>query len=216
MSFVTISRGKAFVDAVLSLSAAEIAEREAEIARRVRQDVGRLRDRTEAEARAAGEAAARAALAPEQAALAAAASAFTQASAQLAAPLAQKEHEIAELVTELAFLLARHIIGAEASSNPASLQHLVTQLLAEAAAERGPRQTLLLRVNPADQAHLAAHIPAETASLLADANIAQGGALVEIITQDGDPIDKIEWDATLQGRLETIRQALALPPEVAP
>lgn len=216
MSFVTVSRQRAFVDAVLSLSAAESAEREAEITRRVRQEVAKLRDKTEAEARAQGEEAARATMAPAQAAMEAAASAFLQASAQLAAPLAQKEHDLAELVTELAFLLARHIIGAEVRGNPASLLNLVTELLAEAAAERGPRQTLILRVNPADQPHLAAHIPPEAASLLADASIAQGGALVEIITQDGDPIDKIEWDATLRGRLDTMRQALALPPEVSP
>ena len=214
MSFVTISRGKAFVDAVLRLDAADLAEREAEIARRVRQEVTRLRDKTEAEARASGEAAARAAMAPEIAALAAATGAFVQASAQLAAPLAQKEHELAELVTELGFLLARHILGLEASTNPASLQSLVAGLLAEAAAERGPRQSLLLRVNPADHAQLAPHIPPEAASLLADAKISAGGAMVEIITPDGDPIDKIEWDATVQGRLETMRQALALAPEV--
>lgn len=213
MSFVTVSssRNKAFVQAVLSQDSASIAAQEAEIARRVRLEVSKLREKAEAETRAAMEEAARAALAPQTEALSSACAALSEVWAQIAAPLAQKERDLAELVTELSFLLARHIIGAEAASNPAGLQNMVIRLLEEAAAERGPRQSLVLRVNPVDHAHLIAHVPADTASLLADEKIAQGGALVEIIAPDGDPLDKIEWDATLAGRLETIRNALALP-----
>ncbi|HYP63660.1 MAG TPA: hypothetical protein VEQ16_07215, partial [Acidocella sp.] len=54
-------------------------------------------------------------------------------------------------------------------------------------------------------------VSADTAQLVADEKITPGGAVVEIITQDGDPVDKVEWDATLQGRLATIRTALGLP-----
>ncbi|NNM56475.1 FliH/SctL family protein [Acidocella sp.] len=214
MSFVTASRGRAktFVQAVLAQDTASLAETEAEIARRVRQEVARLREKSESEARAEAETQIRAAMEPQAAALTAAIAALQAAWAQLAAPLAQKERDLADLVTELSFLLARHITGVESQTNPASLQSLVTRLIAEAAAERGPRQSLLLRLNPADHAHLLALIPAETASLLADETVAQGGALVEIIAPDGDPLDKIEWDASLASRLETIRAALALPP----
>lgn len=213
MSFVTASRGRAktFVQAVLAQDTASLAEAEAEIARRVRQEVARLREKAESEARAEAQAQFRAAMEPQSAALQSAAAALQAAWAQLAAPLAQKERDLADLVTELSFLLARHITGAEAATNPASLQALVTRLIAEAAAERGPRQTLLLRLNPADHAHLLPLIPAETAHLLADEAVAQGGVFVEIIAPDGDPLDKIEWDASLPGRLETIRAALSLP-----
>ncbi|GLR67511.1 hypothetical protein GCM10010909_21920 [Acidocella aquatica] len=218
MSFVTASRGRAktFVQAVLAQDTASLAETEAEIARRVRQEVARLRERAESEARAEAETQIRAAMEPQAAALQSAATALQAAWAQLAAPLAQKERDLADLVTELSFLLARHITGAEALTNPASLQSLVTRLIAEAAAERGPRQSLLLRLNPADHAHLLPLIPAETASLLADEAVAQGGVLLEIIAPGGDPLDKIEWDASLTGRLETIRAALALPPGETP
>lgn len=221
MSFVTISQGRnrTFVEAVLSQDAASIAAQEAEIARRVRLEVGRLRAAAEAEGRAQGrtegraegEAAARAALAPQAAALQTAIAALAEAGNQLAAPFAQKERDLAELVTELSFLLARHITGVEAAANPAGLHSLVTRLLAEAATERGPRQSLLVRLNPADHVHLSALIPPGTASLLADETIAPGGALVEIVAPDGDPLNKIEWDATLAGRFETLRNALALP-----
>ena len=148
---------------------------------------------------------------PQAAALQSALAALNDAWGQLAAPLAAKEHDLAELVTELSFVLARHITGVDSTTNPAALQNLVTRLIAEAATERGPRQTLLLRLNPADHAHLSTVIPRETANLLADDAIAQGGARIEIITPEGDPIDKIEWDATLDGRLDTIRTSLSLP-----
>lgn len=213
MSFVTISRNKTFVQHVLSQDAAEIAAQEAEIARRVRQEVAKLREAAEVEARAAGEASIRAAMAPRAAVLETAIAAVQEVAAQLAAPLAQKERDLAELSVELAYLLARHIsLGAEASQN--GLQTLITKLLDEAAAERGARQMLRLRLNPADQLQLDGKIPAETAQLVADDKIAPGGAMVEIVTPDGDPVDKVEWDATLHGRLETIRTALGLHKEV--
>lgn len=213
MSFVTVSsnRGKLFVEAVLSQDAASVAAQEAEIARRVRGEVNRLRAETETEARTRVEAELRAAMAPEAEALKTAAAALGEAWAQLASPLAQKEQELAGLVTELSFLLARHITGVEVATNPTSLQSLLARLIAEAVAERGPEQTLVLRLNPADHARLSTLIPPETASLLADDKITQGGALVEISAREGDPMAKIEWDATLEGRSESIRAALALP-----
>jgi flagellar biosynthesis/type III secretory pathway protein FliH len=208
VSFVTISRNKRFVQTVLSQDAAEIAAQEAEIARRVRQEVAKLREQAEAEARNLGEAAALAAMAPRLAALNSSVEAVQAAAAQLAAPLAHKERDLAGLAVELAFLLARHIsLGGEAGA----LHGLVDKLLDEAAAERGARQNVRLRLNPADHLQLEGRIDSEAAALIADDKIAQGGAVVEIVTQDGDPVDKVEWDATLHGRLETIRVALGLP-----
>jgi len=209
MSFVTISRNKAFVQNVLSLDAAEAAAREAEIARRVRQEVAKLHAVAEAEGYAAGDAESRALMAPRAAVLETAIAALQEAAGQLIAPLAQKERDLAELSVELAFLLASHIsLGADISGG--GLLGLVTKLLDEAAAERSARQVLRLRLNPADQLQLEGRIAPEAAQLVADDKIAPGGACVEIITPDGDPVDKIEWDATLQGRLETIRTALGL------
>jgi flagellar biosynthesis/type III secretory pathway protein FliH len=209
MSFVTISRNKAFVQNVLSLDAAEAAAREAEIARRVRQEVAKLRAAAEAEGHAAGDAESRALMAPRAAVLETTIAALQEAAGQLVAPLAQKERDLAELSVELAFLLASHIsLGTDISAG--GLLGLVTKLLDEAAAERGARQVLRLRLNPADQLQLDGRIAPEAAQLVADDKIAPGGACVEIITPDGDPVDKIEWDATMHGRLETIRTALGL------
>lgn len=211
MSFVTISRGKRFVQTVLSQDAAEIAAQEAEIARRVRQEVAKLREQTEAEARSLGEAAARAAMAPRLAALNSSIEAVQAAAAQLAAPLAHKERDLAGLAVELAFLLTRHISLGGDDGGSTALHGLVDKLLDEAAAERGARQCVRLRLNPADHLQLEGRIDPEMAALIADDKIAPGGAIVEIVTQDGDPVDKVEWDATLHGRLETMRIALGLP-----
>jgi flagellar biosynthesis/type III secretory pathway protein FliH len=217
MSFVTVSDvcNKTFVQTVLAQDTADLAAQEAEIARRVRQEVAKLREKAETESREAGLLAARAEMAPLRAELDAAVAALQAATIQLATPLAQKERDLAALVTELAFLLARHIIGAEAGCNIEGLHTLVTTLLEEAAAERGPRQTLQLRLNPADHAQIAPLIGTQTAQLIADEKIAPGGAVAELSSPEGDPLDKIEWDATLQGRADAIRNALGLPEGMA-
>lgn len=181
-----------------------------EIARQVREEVNRIRAKVEAEARLRGEADGRAKLIPEHTALAAALMALNETAGQLAAPLARKEADLADLVTELAFILAHHVIGVEVSVRPASLHALVTKVISEAAAEKGPRQSLVLRLNPDDYAYLRPLITEETATLEASDTIARGGAVVEIVTPEGDPINKIEWDATIRSRMETVRDALIL------
>jgi flagellar assembly protein FliH len=182
----------------------------AEIARAVRDEVARLRRAAEDEGRAAGVAAGNAAIAAKAAALDEAAQALGAACRQLAAPLAAIERDLADLVMEFAFEIARHMVGGEVAANPAGLQPLVTRLIQEAAAECQPRQSLVVRLNPADHAAIAPVLALEAAHLLADAAIAPGGALVEIIAPNGDPLDKTEWDATIEGRLGAMRLALAL------
>jgi len=217
VSFVTVSdtRDKAFVQTVLRQDEATVVAQEAEIARRVRQEVGKLQEKAEADGRAAGEAAMRAEMEPLKARLADLVNALQDASVQLVAPLAQKERELAALVTELAFLLARHIAGVDLRTDSVGMEALVKKLLEEAAAERSPRQSMQLRLNPADYAQLATKLAPETAQLVADENIAPGGVKVEIVSPEGDPLDKIEWDATLKGRTEAIRTALGLPGEAS-
>jgi|GEM_PF-2322989 len=219
MSFVRPSRGRRepggvsekFVQAVLSQDAAEMAAREAEISRRVRQELGKLRAAAEAAGRAEGEAAAQAALAQQTAALAQAAAALGHAAAELAAPLAGREAALGDLVLELALTVAAHITGVTAPA-PAHLQALIMRLLAEAAAERPPGHTIVVRISPADHAAVAGLIPPATASLLADAGIAAGGAVVEILAPDGDRRAATTWDATVAGRFKNLAAMLGCTP----
>lgn len=215
MSFVTVSRrGGEVLEESGPTQEHIAAEAEAEIARRVREEVAALRRAAEAQGRAEGEAAGMAAAQAQTAAeVGPAIQALHDAVAQLAAPLAQKERDLAEMVTDLAFVLARHIIGIEVRADAESLTQLVTQLIAEAASERGPRQSIVARLHPQDHAVLAPVVAIENARLLADPAISRGGVFVEIIAPDGDPLDRIEWDATIETRLASLRAGLMLRDE---
>jgi flagellar assembly protein FliH len=85
---------------------------------------------------------------------------------------------------------------------------LVNKVIAEATEEVGPRQRIVLRLNPDDYTHLQSLISDEVALLESSDKIARGGAVVEIVSPDGDPINKVEWDATLRSRIEYVRGAL--------
>lgn len=191
-------------------AAAKAMERK--VAEQVAATVAEARVAAEAEGRAAGEAAAQAAAAAtridQEKAVTAAVSAFSAAAAELTAPLAHKEQDLALLVTELAFLLARHIIRQEVSLRPQSLSGLVAELLEEATRERQSGQTIIVRLHPQDHALIAPQFDLPQVHLLADAQIERGGTLVELLTQDGDPIDKVEWDGRIGSRIEALRHAL--------
>jgi len=189
--------------------AAEAARR-AEIDAAVAAEVARRRGVAEEEGRQAGEAAGRAALAAREVELRDAAAALKIACRQLAAPLAEKEHDLAELVMDMAMELARHVVGVEVAANPAGLRALLEKLLVEAAAERGAKQSVVVRVNPADEALIDAKLLGEDVHLLADAAVTVGGAKVEIVSPQGDRLEKSEWDATIEARIGALKEALRL------
>ena len=184
------------------------------VERRVREEVARLRAAAEAEGRAAGEQAGHAAAQAETVSrVAPAIKALQEAWNQLGAPLRQREQDVAALVMDLAFELARHIVGVEVTTNADSLRTLVTQLLQEAAAERTSKQRVVVRLNPADHAVLAKLLVLEDGKLTADPAVSRGGAMVELIAPEGDPLDRIEWDATIEARVASVRAALGLRDE---
>lgn len=219
MSFVVVRRvaSEAVIAASLLPAALDLATIEAEADARVAREVDRLRAKAEAEGLTRGQAeahrTAQAAQASHEAAIALAVTALDAAWQQLIAPLAQKEEAIAELVTELAFVLARHIVGLEIALRPESIKPLVDGLVAEAGRTRAAQQSIVIRLHPEDHALLAPCTTIEHAHLLPDAQITRGGTIVELIAADGDPIDKIEWDATIESRLATVRAALGLDQE---
>jgi hypothetical protein len=54
----------------------------------------------------------------------------------------------------------------------------------------------------------------EHGSLSADPAITRGGAMVELIAPEGDPLNRIEWDAGIEARTASVRTALGLRDEV--
>ena len=219
MSFVVVRKvaSESVVAASQLPAALSLAAVEADADARIVREVDRLRAEAQAEGRARGEAEAhriaQAAQASQEAAIALAVTALDAAWQQLIAPLAQKEEAIAELVTELAFVLARHIVGLEIELRPESIKPLVDRLVAEAARTRAAHQSIVIRLHPEDHALLAPCTMIEHAHLLPDAQITRGGTIVELIDADGDPIDKVEWDATIESRLATVRTTLGLDQE---
>jgi flagellar biosynthesis/type III secretory pathway protein FliH len=219
LSFVIIKRVEtdALAPGAGTPRAPDIARIAAEAEARIAREVSRLRAKAEAEGRAGGEAEARRAAELAQAAhdasVALAVTALDAAWQQLVAPLAHQEEAIAEIVTELAFVLARHIIRLEIALRPDAVRPLVDGLVAEASRSRAAQQSIVIRLHPEDHALLAPRTVIEHAHLLADTQITRGGSFVELIAPGGDPIDKIEWDATIETRLATVREALGLEQE---
>jgi flagellar assembly protein FliH len=216
LSFVIIR--PAAMDAVTAdtglPAAPDLATIEAEAEARIIREIDRLRGKAEADGRALGEAEARRAAQVAQsahdAAIALAVTALDAAWQQLIAPLGQKEEAIADLVTELSFVLARHVVGMEIALHPDRVKPLVDGLIAEAGRMRAAQQSIVIRLHPEDYELLAPCTVIEHAHLLPDTQITRGGTIVELIAPGGDPIDKVEWDATIETRLATVRAALGL------
>lgn len=203
MSFVLVSRNKQKAG-----SAPEVGPHEQEIQRRVQQELEQLRPSVQAEGMAAAEAVARAALQPLEAQFQHALSALEKANAQLAAPLAQKEHYLADLVLDMAFQLARHIVGTQVTQDQAPLLDLVKKLLEEAGSERTAQQNLTLRLSASDLPFVKDRLARNDVILIADESLRPGDALVELAADNADPLDRTEWDARLESRFEGLRQAL--------
>jgi flagellar biosynthesis/type III secretory pathway protein FliH len=191
--------------------AVDVAAAAETVERRVSEEIARLRIAAEAEGRAAGAKAGHAAAQAQTAALAEPAiKALEEAWNQLGAPLRQREQEVAALVTQLAFELAGHIVGVEVTSRPERLHALVTRLLQEAAAERTAQQRIVVRLHPTDHAVLEKLLVLEQGQLTPDPAIGRGGAMVELIAPEGDPLNRIEWDARLEVRMAAVQAALGL------
>lgn len=204
MSFVLIPAGRARK----SGHASSDEELEREIQRRVQQQLDQLREATIEEAKVAGIEVARTAGKSLEAETEQALSALREANAQLALPLAQREQDLTELVLDMAFHLARHIIGAHPMQDRDALHALVTKLLHEASTARTPQQTLVLRLHPSDLEVLKDKLATTDIKLVADPSIGVGGAMVELVMINGDPLDKTEWDARLESRLAALHEAL--------
>lgn len=212
MSFVKISRREhKNKDGKENVLSPEAEAQEQEIRNRVQQALDQLRQKVMEEAAEAAAIEARASLQTVESQLRQALSALESACSQLSAPLAQREQDVAELVLDMAFQLACHVVGEHVTRDQAPLRSLVTKLLREASAEQTAQQRLILRLNPADISGLK-DIPAgPDIDLVADASLSPGGAVVELIAKEGDQLDKAEWDARLESRLEALRKALLLP-----
>lgn len=130
---------------------------------------------------------------------------------QLEAPLVSLERQLAELVTDGALHLARHVLRAELAASPDKVAAVVTEVLAEAGAARSAGQSLRMRVSPDDLACVRNALGETDVALEPDGDIARGGAEVVLAADGTDTVHRIEWDARLETRWSEIAACLALP-----
>lgn len=186
-----------------------------EIQRQVQSEVSRIRGKAEVEGREQGINEGRALIAPQLAALQSAANALLDAIEKIAHPLSGKEREIADLITETSFCLAKHLVGREVALNRNAVTSLVRELLDEAIANQAPGQRIVVKIAYADLEIVRSAFPGEAIEFKA-ADIAQGGVILDLISATNDPFNKLEWDATIEGRLKALGGALRLTPAVGP
>jgi len=105
---------------------------------------------------------------------------FAQLFSSVQAQQADTEQVMAQGVLELACEIARQVLRRELSINPKTLLPVIREALSLLVAEN---KSALVRLNPLDLAAVEEEIRAEFSSLsltlLADANVAKGGCLIE-------------------------------------
>jgi len=132
---------------------------------------------------------------------------------QIEAPLISAEKRLADILTEGALHLARHVIRAELSADPGKISAVVREVLEEAAAARTAGQSLSMRVNPADLSRVEPIADEIGVDLEGDPEIERGGARVTLADSDANTVHRIEWDARLDTRWSAIEASLMPPGE---
>lgn len=136
--------------------------------------------------------------------------------AALVQPLEAIREDLADGVTDGAQALARLIVGANLELDRSLIRHTVTQILDEAATNKGPGARLRLRVAAADRPATEAMIDTRRADdlpvdIVEDDQLGPGDVQATLLHDNGDPANQVEWDARLETRWDTIRQALKTP-----
>ncbi|MGN8158756.1 FliH/SctL family protein [Salinisphaera sp. RV14] len=131
-------------------------------------------------------------------------------------PLDTLRAEIADSISEGALRLAQRLVGEALTIDPTLMRDTLNNILGEAAAHNGPGARLQLRVAPDDREVTERLINNRRASdlpvdLINDDKLAHGDVQATLVHDNGDPANQVEWDARLETRWQTIKQALSNP-----
>lgn len=118
--------------------------------------------------------------------------------------------DLAEAITGAAVEVARAVVGQVQGADTAALKRVVDEILVESARVGGSGNTLRIRANPKNAALVLEWAGAAGAEVVADEKLGPADVRAELTRGDGDPADRIDWDATLESRWKAIRQALGL------
>lgn len=131
-------------------------------------------------------------------------------------PIAAIRDEMVDSITEGALDLARRLVGEALTVDATLIRDTLLRILDEAAAHNGPGARLQLRIAPRDREITERLIENRRASdlsvdLIDDDKLARGDVQATLVHDNGDPANQVEWDARLETRWQTIRQALRNP-----
>lgn len=128
----------------------------------------------------------------------------------LAEPWKAMRGDIADAIVESAVHLARAMVGQLPDMDPVLMQRIVEEILDEASGMGGGGHAVRFRVHPANQPNVTHWTAACGAEVAADDRLGRADVLAEWVGKDGDPMNRIDWDASLEGRWRAIRRALGL------
>ncbi|HEX7370796.1 MAG TPA: hypothetical protein VF284_11010, partial [Rhodanobacteraceae bacterium] len=83
-------------------------------------------------------------------------------------------------------------------------------ILKEALTVRGEGNTLRLYVGPGNKTEVAHWTREDNVEVIVDAKLGPADMRAELIRGDGDPINRIDWDAAVATRWKAVEQALRL------
>lgn len=126
-------------------------------------------------------------------------------------PLKSLTSNVAEAIVEGAQHLAELMVSAHIDSDTHALQAVISEILREEAEiGAGADQRLVIRVSPGRCESVSALAEQRGADIVVDETMGDGDVRVTLTKDTGDPVNKIEWDATLRARWDAIRKALSL------
>lgn len=131
-------------------------------------------------------------------------------------PLDALRGEITDSISDGSLRLAQRLVGEALTIDPTLMRDTLNNILDEATAHNGPGARLQLRVAPGDREVTERLINNRRASdlpvdLINDEKLARGDVQATLVHDNGDPANQVEWDARLETRWQTIKQALSNP-----
>lgn len=136
--------------------------------------------------------------------------AFVDAATALNAPWATFKDAIAETITSAALALAKAIVPRLQTGNVESLKGVVDDVLQEALAVRGEGNVLRLYVGSGNKTQVAHWTREDKVEVVVDPKLGPADLRAELIRGDGDPVNRIDWDAAVATRWKAVEQALGL------
>ncbi|HEX7325559.1 MAG TPA: FliH/SctL family protein [Rhodanobacteraceae bacterium] len=136
--------------------------------------------------------------------------AFADAVKALNAPWSTLQDTIAETIVGAALKLAKAIVPRLQTGDAEALKEVVDAVLQEALAVRGEGNVLRLYVGSGNKTQVAHWTREDKVEVVVDPKLGSADLRAELVRGDGDPVNRIDWDAAVATRWKAVEQALGL------